>query len=182
MKKVRKLINDYGQIIDFNRQLASFLLGNESFFKKHNGRNYSDKTLLDAMPGNFNVNIGIKLKKMPITLVETKESGTVFIFNAAEVHCIADDDEYPFFGFSIKLLLGSGSECFDFTIAHMNDYKIKPVRLNHKKKMISDSKGRLVIFSSKKDFEKVIDFCQQKIQYFNEHLPTDNQLVVNVNF
>jgi hypothetical protein len=185
MTTIRKLINDYGEIIDFNRQLANFLLNNEHFLSKHDGRNYSQKTLLEAMPNKLAVNIGIKLKKLPISLVENKDSDKTFIFNS-QIHCISDKDKGLFFGFSMNLLLGDEDSCLDFTIAYMKpsytDYKIKPIRLNHKKRMITDQEGRVIIFSSRKDFRKVIDFCQQKIQQFNEHLPSDNQLIVNINF
>lgn len=190
MAKLRKLINDYGEVLDFNHKVEEFFIENGIFLRKHGKENYSQKTLLETLLCKMTVNIGLKIQGR-LTLLENDnapdDKKTEMIFEAAEIHCVATQDQdldSIFFNFSIDLIIGNKINCLIFPIAKNQEHysgEVKTVSFNRKKKTISEKKQTVLIFSSRKDFNQIVTLCQRAIQTFNDQLPKDSKLIPNSN-
>ena len=198
MAKLRKLINDYGEVLDFNHKLEIFFEENDAFLRKHDREKYGPKTLLEEMPKKMTVSIGIKIGGR-LSLAHNADSSTEQIFNGAEIHCVTIGDvDQMFFGFAIHLIIGNENRCIVFPLAQNKEccIKSKTASFNHKKKTISEKRHtnitipghtvttnpqQVIIFSSRKDFNDVLALCQRAIQTFNDQLPIDSKLIANTN-
>lgn len=188
MAKLKKLINAYGEVIDFNHKVEEFFIDNEIFLRKNSQEKYSKKTLMETLSCKMTVNIGLKIKGR-LTLVENENSSegkkTEMIFNGAEIHCLAKEiPDLMRFGFFMHLIVGNEINCLIFPIAkNKTNYpsEIKTVSFNRKKKTISEKNQTVIFFSSRKDFNQIVTLCQTALQSFNDHLPKDSKLIPNSN-
>ncbi|MFZ2310589.1 MAG: hypothetical protein WAW11_03530 [Patescibacteria group bacterium] len=184
MAKLKKLINNYGEVLDFNHKVEEFFVENWAFLRKRNNEKYSQKTLLETMSGEMTVSVGLKIQGK-LTLVENNNSPegkkTEMIFETAEIHCVAEQSPEPiFFDFRIDLIIDN----LIFPIAKNKEHysgEVKTVSFNRKRKMISGDCQPILIFKYKKDFNNVLALCQRAVQLFNDHLPEDSKLIPNAN-
>jgi hypothetical protein len=185
MAKLKKLINDYGEVIDFNQKLENFLRENENFLRRNNQKQYSSKTLLEAINKPMTISVGIKIQGR-ITLLEHDDSSTNLVSNGVEIHCLSLDDVDPIaFGFAIHLVIGNNNGYLNFTIAKNREQLFlgdkEKTYFNRRKKMIGDIRRQVIFFSSRQDFNDVLELCQRAVQSFNNELPDEHKLISSAN-
>lgn len=180
MAKLKKLINNYCEVLNFNHKVEEFFVENWAFLRKRDKEGYSQKTLLEIMSGQMTVSVGLKIQGKLI-LVENRNSPEGIIFETAEIHCVAEQSPEPiFFDFTIDLIIDN----LIFPIAKNKEHysgAVKTVSFNRKRKMISGGCQPILIFKYKKDFNNVLALCQRAIQTFNDQLPKDSKLIPNAN-
>jgi hypothetical protein len=195
MATLKKLINDYGKVLDFNQKVAYFLEENRKLLSTLK-TDYSQKTLLAALNDSMTVSFGLKSNGQ-FGFVE-KNSSNKHVASRIEIHCLTTDTEIDSLtlGFEIHLIIKIDDTFIMFPIAKSDDFCFSPISkilLNRKKKTIVEARKNqsqrlagdhfqnFLIFESRKDFDKVADVCKKAINEFNDQLPEEEKLTPNIN-